>query len=339
MKKLFTFLFATMVAQTCFSQIAGFENLTFPAGTSYWKGVPGSAGDSVFSTSMSNNTISFINQNDSSFGMNFWSGWAYSKGKDSMSTSYDTSDCNAFPAMGCNNSNNYAVAYQSWDDYYNRIRINLYNAMPDFYYLTGFYITNSTIAYRSMQNGDGIAKAFGGPTGNDPDYFKVRFTGWKQGMPLNDTFDFYLADFRDTNNANDYIIKDWTNVNFPSNFHNVDSLTYVLESSDVGGFGMNTPAYFCIDNIKMNVAQSVNQLSQNSLIKIYPNPINNEFQMTNTSTEAMKLSIFNLNGQLIYTNELTGNNSMKINSENWSKGVYLIKIQQGQNQFYQKIIK
>ena len=66
---------------------------------------------------------------------------------------------------------------------------------------------------------------------------------------------------------------------------------------------MNTPAYFCIDNIKMNVAQSVNQLSQNSLIKIYPNPINNEFQMTNTSTEAMKLSIFNLNGQLIYTNE------------------------------------
>jgi hypothetical protein len=46
-----------------------------------------------------------------------------------------------------------------------------------------------------------------------------------------------------------------------------------------------------------------------------------------------------LNGQLIYTNELTGNNSMKINSENWSKGVYLIKIQQGQNQFYQKIIK
>jgi hypothetical protein len=74
-------------------------------------------------------------------------------------------------------------------------------------------------------------------------------------------------------------------------------------------------------------------------MKIYPNPINNEFQMTNTSTEAMKLSIFNLNGQLIYTNELTGNNSMKINSENWSKGVYLIKIQQGQNQFYQKIIK
>ena len=60
MKKLFTFLFATMVAQTCFSQIAGFENLTFPAGTNYWKGVPGSAGDSVFSTSMSNNTISFI---------------------------------------------------------------------------------------------------------------------------------------------------------------------------------------------------------------------------------------------------------------------------------------
>jgi hypothetical protein len=337
MKKLILFSFMLFaITKASIGQVADFENLTFPAGTSYWKGVPGSAGDSVFGTSISNNTISFINQNDSSFGMNFWSGWAYSKAKDSISTSYDTSDCNAFFAITTAN-NNYAVAYQSWDDYYNRIRINRSGIV--YFTFQGFEITNSTIAYRSMQNGDGNAKAFGGPTGNDPDYFKVRFTGWQQGMPLNDTFDFYLADFRDTNNANDYIIKDWTNVNFPSNFHNVDSLTYVLESSDVGGFGMNTPAYFCIDNIKMNVAQSVNQLSQNSLIKIYPNPINNEFQMTNTSTEAMKLSIFNLNGQLVFEDKLTGNNSMKINSENWSNGVYLIKIQQGQNQFYQKIIK
>ena len=336
MKKLITVLFALLVAQTSFGQVADFENLTFPAGANYWKGVPGSAGDSVFSTSISNNTISFINQNDSSSGINFWSGWAYSKAKDTLSISYDTSDCNAFFAI-TNANNNYAVAYQSWDDYYNRIRIN--RTGIDYLIFQGFVITNSTIAYRSMKNGDGFAKVFGGTTGNDPDFFKVRFTGWQQGMPLNDTFDFYLADFRDTNNSNDYIIKNWTNVNFPSNFHNVDSLTYVLESSDNGGFGMKTPAYFCIDNIKMNYAQSVNHLSQNSSIKIYPNPINDEFQMVNTSTEVMKFSILNLNGQTIYTNELSVNNSMKINSVNWSKGVYLIKIQQGQNQFYQKIIK
>jgi len=46
-----------------------------------------------------------------------------------------------------------------------------------------------------------------------------------------------------------------------------------------------------------------------------------------------------LNGQLVFEDKLTGNNSMKINSENWSQGVYLIRIQQGQNQFYQKLIK
>jgi hypothetical protein len=339
MKKLFTILIATFVAQTSFSQLADFENLTFPSGVNYWKGIPGSAGDSVFSTGSPTNNISLINKNDSSSGINFWSGWAYSKGKDSLSTSYDTSDCNAFPAIGYNNSNNYAVAYQSWDDYYNRIRLNLTKTAPNYYYLTGFYITNSTLAYRSMQNGDGFAKKFGGITGNDADYFKVRFTGWKQGLPLNDTFDFYLADFRDANNANDYIVKDWTLVSLPTTFYLTDSLTYVLESSDIGGFGMNTPAYFCVDNFVIDKLGSVNDVSQNTTIKIYPNPINNEFQISNTSTEAMKFSIMNLNGQTIYTNELIGNNSMKINSEKWSKGVYVIKIQQGQHQFYQKIIK
>jgi len=101
---------------------------------------------------------------------------------------------------------------------------------------------------------------------------------------------------------------------------------------------INTPTYFCIDNVIMTPS-SVSDLSKNSSIKIYPNPINNEFQIANTSTEAMKFSILNLNGQLVFEDKLIGNNSMKINSEKWSKGVYVIKIQQGQHQFYQKIIK
>jgi hypothetical protein len=332
MKKLFTILIATFVAQTSFSQLADFENLTFPSGKNYWKGNTGVAGN----TSFQSGNFSFRNQNDTSSWGDYWSGWAYSKGKDSITTSYDTSDCNAFPAIGFSASNNYAVAYQSFDDLNNHIGINGYPGST----LAGLFITNSTITYRSMQNGGLFgAKKFGGATGNDADFLKVRFMGWHNGMPINDTVDFYLADFRDANNANDYIIKDWTFVNL-TKLGNADSLTYKLESSDVGGFGMNTPAYFCVDNIIMTPSTiSIKDISQNTSIKIYPNPINNEFQIANTSTEAMKLSILNLNGQLVFEDKLIGNNSMKINSENWSKGVYVIKIQQGQNQFYQKIIK
>jgi len=334
MKKLFTFLFAIFVAQTSFSQLADFENLTFSSGKNYWKGNTGVAGN----TSFQSGNFSFRNQNDTSSWGDYWSGWAYSKGKDSMSTSYDTSDCNAYPAIGFSASNNYAVAYQSFDDLNNHIVINSMPTNP--YFLAGLFITNSTITYRSMQNGDFVAKKFGGITGNDADFLKVRFMGWANGLPINDTVDFYLADFRDANNANDYIIKDWTFVNL-TKLGNADSITYYMVSSDNTATTpsyINTPTYFCIDNVIMTPSW-VSDLSQNSSIKIYPNPINNEFQISNTSTEAMKFSILNLNGQLVFEDKLTGNNSMKINSENWSQGVYLIRIQQGQNQFYQKLIK
>ena len=337
MKKLILFSFMLFaITKASIGQYADFQNITFSSGKNYWKGNLGVAGDFSFNSVNSNaDSVTFINRNDTSSSGDYWSGWAYSKIKDTVSVAYDTSDCAAF----CNydtSVNIYATAYQSWNDYYNRIRFYNQSNKYDFF---GMYITNSTFTYRSMQNGDFVAKKFGGVTGNDPDYFKIRFFGWRQGNPITDTFDFYLADLRDANNANDYIIKDWTYAEFPNTYYSADSISYILESSDNGPFGMNTPAYFCIDNIYLNYLRSVSELTQNSAIKIYPNPINNKFQISNTSTDPMKFSILNLNGQLVLEDKLIGNNSMKINSENWSKGIYVIKIQQGQNQFYQKIIK
>jgi hypothetical protein len=37
----------------------------------------------------------------------------------------------------------------------------------------GVYVTNTTYAYNSMRDGDMFAKKFGGPTGNDPDWYKL----------------------------------------------------------------------------------------------------------------------------------------------------------------------
>ena len=112
--------------------------------------------------------------------------------------------------------------------------------------VTGFYLTNSTYATLSMENGDMFAKKFGGATGNDADFFKLIVTGYSGGIAGATKVEAYLADFRNSNNSYDYILKNWRWVDLRP-LGNIDSVVFSMTSSDVGGFGMNTPAYFVID--------------------------------------------------------------------------------------------
>jgi len=99
-----------------------------------------------------------------------------------------------------------------------------------------------------MKYGDGFGKKFGGVTGMDSDWFRLTITGWYQGNPIADSVNFYLADFRSPDTTQHYILKSWAFVDLLP-LGNVDSLTFILNSSDTaGGFGMNTPAYFALDN-------------------------------------------------------------------------------------------
>lgn len=116
------------------------------------------------------------------------------------------------------------------------------------YAVSGFYVTNNTYTYFSMVNGDMFAKKFGGATGDDPDYFKLLVWGEKEDGSATDTVEFYLADFRFSDNSKDYIVKEWRWVDLTS-LGKVKKLRYNLESTDVGMWGMNTPSYFCLDNL------------------------------------------------------------------------------------------
>ena len=92
-----------------------------------------------------------------------------------------------------------------------------------------------------------VAKQFGGVDGTDPDYFKLLVWG-RKGRSSTDTLDFYLADYRDDDSEKDFIIETWQWVDL-SSLGKVDSLIFGLESSDMGDWGMNTPAYFCLDDL------------------------------------------------------------------------------------------
>ena len=63
------------------------------------------------------------------------------------------------------------------------------------------------------------------------------------------SIDFYLADFRSVDNGDDFIRGDWSSVDLTPLGNNVTKLRFELSSSDNGMFGMNTPAYFAVDNL------------------------------------------------------------------------------------------
>lgn len=110
-------------------------------------------------------------------------------------------------------------------------------------------VVNGTYAALSMGNGDSFAKKFGGASGNEPDFFKLTINGLDAASLSTGSIDFYLADYRFANNALDYIVSSWTSVDLTGLGASTQALTFSLSSSDNGGFGMNTPAYFAVDQI------------------------------------------------------------------------------------------
>lgn len=233
MKKLITILFISQSIYMQAQSVSTFEKLQLPPG-----GYLNASGEAVKSNFSSGN-IRLPNIYETEYG-GYWSaGWAYSNLKNDTVGGY-TNLYSSFAAAGHQASVNYAVGQGG---------SILYTAGADAGdSIKGLYVTNSTYAALSMKNGDAFAKKFGGQTGNDPDYFALVFKAWKNGTLKNDSIVFYLADFRFANNALDYIIKNWTYVDLRA-LGKIDSLRMQLISSDTGFFGMNTPSFFCVDDI------------------------------------------------------------------------------------------
>ena len=114
--------------------------------------------------------------------------------------------------------------------------------------------TNTTYAVLSMLNGDAFAKQFGGPSGNDADFFLLTITGFDGLGATGDAIGsvpFYLADYRFDNNSLDYVVRDWETVDL-SSLIGASSLGFSFASSDVGDFGINTPTYFAMDDLAIS---------------------------------------------------------------------------------------
>ena len=223
---------ALMTTPALADTTADFEDLTFPDGQAYYNGADGAGG-------FESRGIEFNNSYNSSFGT--WTGFSYSKKTDTTTPGF-TNQYSAFTGGGADGSPNYGVAFNS-------ARGDARITFPEPRVVQSIDVTNTTYAGLSMQNGDAFAKEFGGPTGDDPDYFKLTVFGENGAGETTGSVDFYLADYRFEDNSRDYIVDDWNEIDLTSLGSNVTGLEFALNSTDVGDFGMNTPAYFAVDNV------------------------------------------------------------------------------------------
>jgi hypothetical protein len=198
--------------------------------------------------------------------------------------------------------------------------------------VNGFFITNGTYAYYDMKEGSAFTKKFGGTSGNDPDFFKVSINAWKNNGNRADTsLDVYLADYRFSNNANDYILNTWKFVDLNA-FGAVDSFSFNFYSSDTGQFGINTPLYFCIDNFGSHTI-GIEKANNNFGIRMYPNPAQNTLHIAcNEKIEAIE--IFNLNGVRVLQSEDTN-----LTIDALIPGIYIVHVQHAFGISQQKLIK
>ncbi|AMV38539.1 DUF4465 domain-containing protein [Planctomyces sp. SH-PL62] len=214
---------------------------------------PGSWGSTVWTGTFASGGAEFANRfADYGQGVSTWSGFGYSNRTDATTAGYGN-ELSAY-AGSAHSGGNFGVASGYRNPPFAPANPADLAGLPTFSIptgasLAGMFVTNTTYAALSMLNGDSFAKKFGGDSGDDADWFKLTAYGvTAAGSLLGTSVDFYLADYRFDDNSLDYVLDTWAYMDL-SSLAGASQLSFNLTSSDVGRYGMNTPAYFAVDDL------------------------------------------------------------------------------------------
>ena len=202
-----------------FDVTVDFQNVTF-SGEEKYKNDSGTAGEFI------EGIVSFQNGKPEGY----WYGFAYSQMHDVTTFDYATNEFSAY-VPDDPQGNKFMVGYiGSWDA--PSIEINFSKPVKDL----SIDVANNTLAALAMKGEDPnhYAREF-----EDGDLFTLTIT--VTSVDETETITFKLGD-----GVN--ITEKWNSIKFQSK--NISKLEFSLESTDIGDWGMNTPSYFCIDNIK-----------------------------------------------------------------------------------------
>jgi hypothetical protein len=183
-----------------------------------------------------------------------WDGWAVSNCTDTTTKSFDN-QYSAITGGGVFGSANYAVGYFPEGPYEDYRQLDIAAALTATPGHHGFYLTNTTYSYLTIQDGDdyGFSRPF---TRDNNDFFRLEITGLDASGGAIAGLDpvlFYLADFRQSREPGavqgDYIVDQWTWVDLTRLVEGgASQLRFAFASSDTGAQGINTPLYVAMDS-------------------------------------------------------------------------------------------
>ncbi|HET6556951.1 MAG TPA: DUF4465 domain-containing protein [Prolixibacteraceae bacterium] len=294
---------------------AGFENVTM--GTlGYYKGTDHAG-------SFQSGNFRFLNDYNASW--DSWSGFAASEKTDAITPGIGN-QYSAIAGKGVDGTSAYAVGYPM------PVSTVLFKDTV----ISGLYVTNSAYAYWSMKNGDAFSKKFGGETGTDEDYLILTIEGFDANSQSAGKVEFYLADFRSSDPLKDYILDSWKWVSLES-LGRISKLEFSLRSTDNGIWGMNTPGYFCIDNLNREIITSSPVVSQLQA-SVYPNPFTSYLIISGVKNQA-KVTVFDIKGRRLRIYDNVSNNDQINGLENLMPGIYVIEITEGSERFGTRLVK
>lgn len=198
---------------------------------------------------------------------------------------------------GVDGSENYGIAYAATMMGYTDVTLPNHAAGA---VVPGFYITNTAYVKNSLENGDSFSKKF-----EKGDWFKLTVTGYN-GETETGTVDYYLADFRSDNEAEHYIVSEWEWMDL-SSLGAVTKMRFSMNSTDVGDWGMNTPAYFAFDNFGAEAPEvddvPTNIVNANSAtLTVYSH---NQNIFVNDAEIGEQISVYSISGKMIYNGTIS----------------------------------
>lgn len=204
--------------------VVDFEELTLEPET-YWNG-------NDMSGKFISKFLTFFNEYDPQW--DTWGGFAYSNQTDTESQSWENfSSAQGGGALG---SQNFAIAYFS--DFNNSTGIKIDKDLLQ-ETINGMYISLSAYSSLYMEDNDFFQ--------NGNHMFKLIISAYNTENRSKIEKEIIMADYR-FNNTSGYKFDEWTYIDM-SWINDADSLYFVMESTDVGEWGINTPTYFCLDHI------------------------------------------------------------------------------------------
>ena len=247
---------------------------------------------------------------DTSWG-GFWSyGFAYSNMTDSVTSGFGN-QYSAKAASGYGGSAKYAVAYGQTNKVF---LLGAAAGQP----VNGVYVTNTTYAYNSMRDGDMFSRKF-----HNGDWFKLSVKGYSGGVLHPTVVSMYLANFLFPDTTMNYIVKDWQYVNLAP-LGAVDSLEFSLSSTDNSMWGMNTPAYFCLDNFSTHDITLGAGSVQVTAAKVYPNPAKDVLYADIADRTVTTVQVADAAGRIVLTYDAAPH--IEINTSTLPAGIYMLQM-------------